>query len=60
MIVVGNKLDLAKKDRAVSTEEGSALADDFGASFIEVSVRKRKELFTIAYFEVLSCEACFV
>ena len=38
MIVVGNKLDLAKKDRAVSTEEGSALADDFGASFIEVSV----------------------
>lgn len=38
MIVVGNKVDM-KKDRAVSKEEGKALADEFGASFVEVSVR---------------------
>lgn len=37
MIVVGNKADM-KKDRAVSKEEGKALADEFGASFVEVSV----------------------
>lgn len=38
MVVIGNKADLAKKDRAVSKEEGKALADEFGAGFLEVSV----------------------
>lgn len=38
MLVVGNKADMAKKDRAVSKEEGKALADEFGAQFMEVSV----------------------
>jgi hypothetical protein len=38
MVVVGNKVDLAKADRAVSKEEGKALADEFGASFYEVTV----------------------
>lgn len=43
MIVVGNKVDM-KKDRAVSKEEGKALADEFGASFVEVSVRLQSSL----------------
>lgn len=30
---------MAKTDRAVSKEEGKSLADEFGASFLEVSVR---------------------
>lgn len=38
MVVIGNKADLAKRDRAVSKEEGKALADEFGAGFLEVSV----------------------
>lgn len=38
MVVVGNKVDLAKTDRAVSKEEGKALADEFGGSFLEVTV----------------------
>lgn len=37
MVVIGNKSDM-KKDRAVTKEEGRALAEDFGASFLEVSV----------------------
>lgn len=37
MVVIGNKVDM-KKDRAVSKEEGKALADEFGAQFLEVSV----------------------
>lgn len=39
MIVVGNKLDMSATDRAVSAEEGSALAEEFGASFMEVSAK---------------------
>ena len=48
MMVVGNKLDLAKRDRAVSKEEGKALAEEFGATFMEVSAKdnhKVKESF---------------
>jgi small GTP-binding protein len=48
IIVVGNKVDMSATDRAVSTEEGSALAEEFGASFIEVSAKdnyKVKEAF---------------
>jgi hypothetical protein len=37
MVVIGNKSDM-KKDRAVSKEEGKALADEFNAGFLEVSV----------------------
>lgn len=37
MMVIGNKIDI-QKDRAVSKEEGKALAEDFGAGFLEVSV----------------------
>ena len=36
-MVIGNKIDI-QKDRAVSKEEGKALAEDFGAGFLEVSV----------------------
>ena len=38
MIVVGNKVDRQNSDRVVSTEEGAALAEEFGASFMEISV----------------------
>jgi hypothetical protein len=38
MIVIGNKLDLAKTDRAVSKVEGKALADEFDAPFLEITV----------------------
>lgn len=37
MMVIGNKIDI-QTDRAVSKEEGKALAEDFGAGFLEVSV----------------------
>ena len=36
-MVIGNKSDLSS-DRAVSKEEGKALATEFGAGFLEVSV----------------------
>jgi hypothetical protein len=31
-------MDLARTDRAVSQEEGQAMANEFGASFMEISV----------------------
>lgn len=43
MVVVGNKAD-AKKDRAVSKEEGKALADEFGAAFLEVSAKENSKI----------------
>lgn len=39
MVVVGNKVDMAASDRAVSKEEGKALADSFNAGFMEITVR---------------------
>ena len=39
MMVVGNKVDLAD-DRAVSKEEGSRLAQEFGGSFMEVTAKE--------------------
>jgi len=39
MIVVGNKVDLAD-DRAVSKEEGSRAASEFGAQFMEVTAKE--------------------
>jgi len=38
IVVVGNKTDMTK-DRAVSYDEGHAIADEFGAAFIEVSAK---------------------
>jgi GTPase KRas len=56
MVVIGNKADMAKKDRAVSKEEGKALADEFNASFLEVSVRIRQLLLLLMFCFVLwSC-----
>jgi hypothetical protein len=37
MMVVGNKADMKK--RAVSKAEGQNLANEFGAGFLEISVR---------------------
>lgn len=48
MVVIGNKADM-KKDRAVSKEEGKALADEFGANFLEVSVCFWTQSFSIVY-----------
>ncbi len=39
MVIVGNKVDLAD-DRAVSKEEGSKLASEFGAQFVEVTAKE--------------------
>ena len=38
MLLIGNKLDMAAKDRAVTKEEGGALAKEFNTSHLEVSV----------------------
>lgn len=40
ILLVGNKSDLAKKDRAVTKEEGSALAKEFNAELLEVSAKE--------------------
>lgn len=44
MIVVGNKVDMSDTDRAVSWDEGAALAEEFGAVFIEVSVSSEQRI----------------
>lgn len=44
MIVVGNMSDLADTKRAVSKREGESLADEFGASFMEVSAKANKNV----------------
>lgn len=44
MVVIGNKVDMAKTDRAVSKEEGKSLADEFGASFLEVSAKDNSKI----------------
>ena len=56
-MIVGNKVDLEKKDRAVSKDEGKALASSFGAAFLEVSVRfayhfntKSSDVFCLPFF----------
>jgi hypothetical protein len=38
MVIVGNKLDRQSSERAVSVEEGTSLAEEFGASHLEISV----------------------
>lgn len=40
MLIVGNKIDRQSTERCVSTEEGSALADEFGAAFMEISAKE--------------------
>jgi small GTP-binding protein len=57
MVVIGNKVDMAKKDRAVSKEEGKALAEEFGAKFLEVSAKensKVKDAFELLIKTVIS------
>jgi GTPase SAR1 family protein len=55
IVVVGNKVDMPKKKRVVSKEEGQALAEEFNASFIEVSVRTIQCLiYNLFYFSLLS------
>ena len=38
ILIVGNKIDMPKRERVVSKEEGKALASEFNASYMEVSV----------------------
>mmetsp|Transcript_3019 Transcript_3019/g.3241 ORF Transcript_3019/g.3241 Transcript_3019/m.3241 type:complete len:227 (+) Transcript_3019:72-752(+) len=57
MVVIGNKADMAKKDRAVTKEEGKALADEFGAGFLEVSAKENsrvKEAFETLVRKILT------
>ena len=56
MLIVGNKVDLAH-DRAVSQEEGSKLASEFGAQFLEVTAKedhKVKDSFHMLIRTILS------
>lgn len=56
IVVIGNKIDLAKRDRAVSKEEGKSLAGDFNAKFLEVSAKenfKVKEAFELLIKKIL-------
>ncbi|KAJ7666377.1 P-loop containing nucleoside triphosphate hydrolase protein [Mycena rosella] len=39
IILLGNKCDLGASDRTVTTEEGTALARQFGCPFLEVSAK---------------------
>ncbi|ODV91977.1 hypothetical protein CANCADRAFT_30256 [Tortispora caseinolytica NRRL Y-17796] len=43
MVIVGNKIDLHLQ-RQVSTEEGKALADEWGCAFIETSARHNENV----------------
>mmetsp|Transcript_1476 Transcript_1476/g.2424 ORF Transcript_1476/g.2424 Transcript_1476/m.2424 type:complete len:236 (+) Transcript_1476:65-772(+) len=55
MMVVGNKADMKK--RALSKQEGKALADDFGAGFLEVSAKENlcvKEAFHTLCQQILT------
>ena len=40
MVIVGNKVDLATTDRAVSKEEGQKLASEFNATFMEITAKE--------------------
>jgi GTPase KRas protein len=51
MIIAGNKCDLENK-REVSTNEGHALARDFGCKYMETSA-KRSNLVTAVFFELV-------
>jgi len=48
IIVVGNKCDL-EGEREVSTEEGQALARQFGCKFIETSAKSRRNVDSAFY-----------
>ncbi|KAL6052371.1 Ras- protein Rap-1A [Balamuthia mandrillaris] len=43
MVLVGNMRDL-EDQRAVSTEEGKALAEEWGAGFVEVSSKNKQDI----------------
>lgn len=60
MLVLGNKLDLAAKDRAVTKEEGKTFAKGFDAELIEVSAKenfKVKEAFETLIRTVIASDA---
>ena len=56
MVIVGNKVDLASTDRAVSKEEGQKLATEFNATFMEITAKedfKVKDAFAALVRKVL-------
>lgn len=53
LVLVGNKSDLSNK-RVISTEEGKALADTLGVSFVETSARTATQV--EAAFTMISAE----
>lgn len=53
LVLVGNKADLSNK-RVISTEEGKALADTLGVSFVETSARTATQV--EAAFTMISAE----
>ena len=40
IVIVGDKVDLASTDRAVSKEEGQKLANEFNATFMEITAKE--------------------
>jgi len=40
MVIVGNKVDMATTDRAVSKEEGAKLASEFNGTFMEITAKE--------------------
>lgn len=56
MVIVGNKVDLAASDRAVSKEEGQKLASEFNATWMEITAKedfKVKDAFVALVRKVL-------
>lgn len=43
-VLIGNKIDLPATERQVTTEEGKALADEFGLDFYETSAFKNQNV----------------
>jgi len=55
IILVGNKLDLATRQREVATTEGEAMAKDFKAKFLETSAKENRqvdEIFAAMLYEI--------
>eukprot|EP00128_Syssomonas_multiformis_P001737 Colp12_sorted_trinity150504_noHs@7599 len=55
MVLVGNKIDL-HMDRVVSTEEGQALATEWGCAFVEASARHNQSVSNIFVSLLLEIE----
>ncbi|KAG1667349.1 hypothetical protein FOA52_001407 [Chlamydomonas sp. UWO 241] len=59
-VLVGNKSDVADSRRAVSFEEGKALADEYGIGFFETSAKNDvcvEEVFSSVALQVLARQA---